>query len=230
MCAFGKGGNGGGAGGNGAEGTEGARAMGMIAGMARGLSILLLAGAGVAAQTAPPLRLEINTAKLEFRYEQPIKFTVRMSNTSASPVRIMKPGVDYAQSNAVVAFRIERADGVVAERRGQCLGQFVLGSPESRSIELAPGEGYQTTLDLFGDSYATSSRNPGDGSTLASCWSYYFGKQYNAYLRPGQYHVSLSYTIPATGQPRGWSDDLAAKFGQLWRGQITSNVLAITVK
>ena len=186
--------------------------------------------AALVAQAQPPLQLQIKTTATEFRYGQPIKFTLTMVNTSQAPVRIMKPGADYAQSNAVVAFRIERADGVVAERKGQCLGQFVLGSPESRSAELAPGEGYQTILDLFGDSYATSTRNPGDGSTLASCWSYYFGKQYNAYLKSGQYKVSLSYTIPPTGQPRGWSDDLSAKVGQLWRGQVSSNVVSITVK
>ena len=203
----------------------------MFGRVARLTTFVLSLGVSIAGQTVPPLKLEIKTTSTEFRYQQPIKFMVTLVNTSAAPVRILKPGVAYAtQSDSVVSFRIERADGVVAERKGQCLVTFAIGPPESRSTELAPGEGYQTTLDLFGDSYAVGAPNPGDGSTLTSCWSYYFGKQYNAHLKPGQYKVSLAYTIPSTGQPKGWSDDLARKVGELWRGQISSNVVRITVK
>src|SRR5262245_22029782 len=166
--------------------------------------VLPLWGAAHRQTPATPLRLDIKTSAATFRYREPIKVAVTLTNTSQAPARIMKPGVYFRFSGTgdVVSFRIERADGIVAEPRGNCLGTVRLGSPETRSIELAPGANYQTALDLWNDPSAEGTSNPTDGATLTSCWSYYFGKEYNAQLKPGQYRISLTYKVPATGNPR----------------------------
>jgi hypothetical protein len=153
-----------------------------------------------------------------------------LTNTSSGPVRIIKPGLDFKYSEDVVSYRIERADGVVADRKGSCLPSLPLTSGETRSVMLKPGETYDTTMTVWPDFSETGPPNPTDGVTMTACWSYYFGKDRNVSLKPGQYKISLKYAIPQNGNPRGWSAELAGRIGDVWRGEVSSNVIAITVK
>lgn len=184
----------------------------------------------LAQEPAAPLKVDIKTTGTVFKYDQPIKVAVTLTNTSSAPVRIIKPGLDYKYSEDVVSFRIERADGVVADRKGSCIPSLPISSGESRSVLIAPGDHYDTTIDLWPDFSETGPPNPTDGVTMTACWSYYFGKDRNVSLKPGQYKITLKYAIPANGNPRGWSAELAGRIGDVWRGQVSSNVVAITIK